>query len=945
MGGIELAPLVTKIKVDIAGFKSEMEQVKTEAVSKANEVSKSLESTAKVGQQMSKVGGALTIGLSIPLAGAGIAAGKMAVDFESSFAKVSTLLDANVTDYGKYKNDILDASTNSKIAVDEFSEAVYESISAGVDQTKAIGFTTDAMKLAKGGFTDGAKAVDVITTAINAYGLETKDATKVSDMLITTQNVGKTTVDELASSIGRVIPTANAFNVDLKNVSTTMALLTKNGIATAESTTYYNSMLNDLGTAGTKADQALREMSGKGFAQLTKEGVPLTEMLGMLKEHAEASGKSLGDMFNAEASKAAMTIMKDGGVEYNDILVQMENSAGATQAAFEKMDAAPAEKFKGALNSLKNSGIKLGEAMIPMINKLADGVGVFAEKISKLTPEQAEMILKIGATVIAIGPLLKIGGSLITGYTKLKPLINGVSTAMSKGIPILGKFGSSLSTSGGLVGKFGSLLSKLGPSATTATTGLATVASSATGVGTTAAVAGGATGVGGLLTSIGGLATAALPWVAGAAAVGAAAYGVYKVLDQDVIPEVDLFKSKTTVAFDEVTGAATVSTVKISEETKKQVQSYMDLSNSAQQESMNMYLGIDAVTTENVAKITSKVGEMSTSIVTSIDNQKNEVVGKYQEMFNSTTAITTQEQTEIMTSVTTSYESRKQKTEELKNELTRIHQEAADSGIGITKKQQVRIGEIYNEMKTLAVQSMSSSKAEQDVILNNLNESSTRITADMAGKAIREMNKIETESVKSAKSKRDELIRQASELSQIEGGKYKEKADEIIKQANREYKETVTAAGKMKTEGVDKLMSAHSDLANKVDKTTGDVVSWWDKMFGKWDQWNPQPKVVKTSHVDEYITTGSTSNGKKNGKGFNMYAATGYEYVPYDGYNARLHEGERVLTKKENTEYTNSKILGEGKGGKVTLEIPLNVNGKEFAHATIDDIAEELGWR
>ena len=60
----------------------------------------------------------------------------------------------------------------------EFSEAVYGSISAGVDQTKAIKFTTDAMKLAKGGFTDGAKAVDVMTTAINGYEMCIRDRLK-----------------------------------------------------------------------------------------------------------------------------------------------------------------------------------------------------------------------------------------------------------------------------------------------------------------------------------------------------------------------------------------------------------------------------------------------------------------------------------------------------------------------------------------------------------------------------------------------------------------------------------------------------------------------------------------------------------------------------------------------------------------------------------------------
>lgn len=54
-------------------------------------------------------------------------------------------------------------------------------------------------------------------------------------------------MDELASSLGRVIPTAKSMNVDMDNVSASMAIMTKRGIATAEATTYYNSMLNEPG--------------------------------------------------------------------------------------------------------------------------------------------------------------------------------------------------------------------------------------------------------------------------------------------------------------------------------------------------------------------------------------------------------------------------------------------------------------------------------------------------------------------------------------------------------------------------------------------------------------------------------------------------------------------------------------------------------------------------
>lgn len=75
------------------------------------------------------------------------------------------------------------------VAVADFSEAVYQAISASVDQAQAVYFTTQAVKLAKGGFTDTTTAVDVLTTAINAYGMKASDATKISNKLITTQNL------------------------------------------------------------------------------------------------------------------------------------------------------------------------------------------------------------------------------------------------------------------------------------------------------------------------------------------------------------------------------------------------------------------------------------------------------------------------------------------------------------------------------------------------------------------------------------------------------------------------------------------------------------------------------------------------------------------------------------------------------------------------------------
>ncbi|MBS4535837.1 phage tail tape measure protein [Clostridium sp. D2Q-14] len=435
-GGISLAPLMTKIKVDINGFKSEMDKASAIGVAKAREISKSMSNTAKVGEGLKKVGGTLTKYVSIPLAGVGIASGKMAMDFGKSFTKVSTLLDSNKTDFGKYKKDILNASTETGAAVGDFTESVYQSISAGVDQKEAIGFTTEAMKLARVGFTEGASSVDLITTALNGYGLEVEETTRVSDILLTTQNAGKTTIDELSQSMGKVIPVASSSNYSIEELSATYATLTKNGIATAEAGTYTRQMLSELTKSGSKADKALRDVAGKGFAQLKKEGVPTTDILKMMNDYAVDNGMTLKDMFGSvEAGTAAMTLFNDGGKEYNEILDKMNNSSGITKETFDEMSESAEYRLPDAINALKNSAIEFGGTFSPIIEMAADLIEKLADKLSGLSEKQMKMIAIVGGLAIAIGPIIGLIGSMMIKYTQLKPIIMGVSaTIKSSGL-------------------------------------------------------------------------------------------------------------------------------------------------------------------------------------------------------------------------------------------------------------------------------------------------------------------------------------------------------------------------------------------------------------------------------------------------------------------------------------------------------------------------------
>lgn len=367
-----------------------------EAEESADEFDQSLEN---VGEESEKTGGRLSGALK-KIGAAVIAAFSigviisfstslvnLAADAETAFAKVSTLLDTSSTNMEAYYDDIRAASSATGVAFTDFSEAVYQAISASVDQAEAVNFTTDAVKLAKAGFTQTATAVDILTTAMNAYGPAAGTAAEISDKLINTQNLGKTTVDELATNMGRVIPTANMYSVNIDTICTSYAEMTKNGIATAEATTYLNSMINELGASGTTASNVIQSELGMSFKQAMESGYSLTDILGILQAEAEKTGVSMGDMFGSqEAAKAAATLQQNAS-DFNSIMQSMTDSAGMTEEAYDKVTNTFAAKSEKLKTQFQNIGISLGNAALPALTKVTD-------YIEEKMPEIESMIMR-----------------------------------------------------------------------------------------------------------------------------------------------------------------------------------------------------------------------------------------------------------------------------------------------------------------------------------------------------------------------------------------------------------------------------------------------------------------------------------------------------------------------------------------------------------------------
>lgn len=406
------------------------------------------------------LGSALVGSLTKVVAAAGI--GKMlqsaftgGTAFESAMAKVGTIADTAKVPLESLSSQVLQVSGDMHIGANEIAEAAYQAISAGQDTGNAVAFAGQASMLATAGFTSTTSAVDILTTALNAYGKGADEAGHVSDVLLTTQNLGKTSVDELAGSMGRVIPLAAAYNVSMENLSSGLAIMTANGIATAEASTYTKSMLNELGDTGSTVGKILQQQTGKSFAELNADGKSLGDVLQVLYDSVGGDATKFAGLWSSvEAGTGALSLASSGADKFNGVLQQMQADSGATQTAYDTMTDTMAYKLDGVKTNAQNLGTALFDAVS---GRLGEGValaGGYLQTLSESVQQNGIAGLAQGLAAVFTDLTTNVGPQLLqTGIDLLgklgEGLVTGIPQLLAQALPVVANLASGLRENAG----------------------------------------------------------------------------------------------------------------------------------------------------------------------------------------------------------------------------------------------------------------------------------------------------------------------------------------------------------------------------------------------------------------------------------------------------------------------------------------------------------------
>ena len=430
--GIELAPLVVEVNAKLDNFNNGMDKVEQKGEQTANNATTRLN---KIGSGLEKVGGKLTTHVSVPLVAVGTIAAKTGMDFEAEMSRVKAISGATGDQFKMLEEQALSLGQSTAFSASEVAEGMENLASAGFSTNEIMEAMPGLLDLAASSGEDLATSSEIAASTLRGFGLEANKTGHVADVLAKNAAATNAAVADTGEAMKYIAPNARAAGLSLEEVTAAIGELANAGIKGSQAGTTLRSALVRLAKPSDPAATAMERIgftafdsSGKMKSLATIMG-ELNEKTKNLTD--EQKQNTIATIFGTEAL-SGMTVLMQGGKEgLTDLTEQFKNCDGAAKEMAETMQDNTKATIEQAGGALETASIKMLNIVAPAIKDVADGIGNLADKFSALSPETQELILKMGMVAIAAGPVLSTVGKGVTLFSKLTPLVTsaGIATA------------------------------------------------------------------------------------------------------------------------------------------------------------------------------------------------------------------------------------------------------------------------------------------------------------------------------------------------------------------------------------------------------------------------------------------------------------------------------------------------------------------------------------
>jgi TP901 family phage tail tape measure protein len=424
-----VADAAVALRADLSRYKQDLRGAEQATGQSGGRMSSAMQSTFRAG------GAAMGVALAGSI--------ELAANFEDQLRTINTVAGLNDQELAQLGDGIQQLARDSGKSTDDLTGAYYDLVSAGVPAQQAMDVLRDSATLATGALSTTGESVDLITSALNAYGMDASESARLTDIFALAVQNGKVTAAELASSIANIAPIAASAGVEIEEVAAGYAALTAKGVPAAQASTQMRAAISALLTPNETLNK-LQQQTGINFAELARDQ-GLAVALEKLREVTEANGSALdklagvtGDEFpaalkaaqdelgltNSDVEKFSRIAGTDGAAAaMNELTKQVGEGDSAMGRALGSVEA-----YSYSLNST-GEAFEESQAGLAAFQEGVDGLALEQASEKMRSPTEAAARLTQGLLTFMQdvgGPFASTAGPMLMTLNNLGPALGGL---------------------------------------------------------------------------------------------------------------------------------------------------------------------------------------------------------------------------------------------------------------------------------------------------------------------------------------------------------------------------------------------------------------------------------------------------------------------------------------------------------------------------------------
>ncbi|MGJ6155765.1 phage tail tape measure protein [Listeria monocytogenes] len=444
----------------------------------------------KSGQKLTKVGTAMTVGFTAPIVAGMVKSTKAYLDFDNEVTEVNSLLresDESAKEFGDRYTQVFDyaqkASVKYGVASEQTMLGMKEMVKKGYDINQTMASMPAIFNAARASGDDFETVMSVTTSTLEQFGMISKDTNKqmeytnkVADVLTYVADKTAAGFSDMGTAMNYVGPISHSLGYSLTDTAAAVGLLSNRGIEGQKAGTGLRGMLTSLLKPSKSAAEA---MSAVGLKIEDNNGnmKTLPTLLDDINDKTKKMTKTqknsfLTMIFGREPLSAVNTLLEAGGDSLRKYSKGADEANGYTKQVADNMRKAGkfgVDQFKASLEVLEQN---VGQKLMPALTPIIEWANKMIDKFNDLSGAQQQSIIKWAGILAATGPVLMIGGKLVSMTGGLIKGFAGLGKILglgSKLAPLAAGFGATTTAvegtslaAAGLAGSFGALPAVIG---------------------------------------------------------------------------------------------------------------------------------------------------------------------------------------------------------------------------------------------------------------------------------------------------------------------------------------------------------------------------------------------------------------------------------------------------------------------------------------------------